>query len=1183
MQHACSQLALDITRERTYKLLVEQALAAAYVLRESTKIGRQRDSAGFVTFVPPSEASRQVRSGKHFSGEARRAMEPEREAWQDSARQILDEWNLESSDEPAACSLTSLPKTASSPSQSPSSSPILPPDLDKHNIAPLAASKPFCQHDSFPAGPTMLVHAFVPDGPAPAGLDREQRTPGDDASELSLVLANRSTYRKGEKRPTANDTSQRISLPRAGDELNGFRLLLELGRGAFARVFLAEELSLGRRLVALKVSRAEGDEPRMLARLQHAHIVPVHSVHDDPATDLRFLCMPFFGGANLAQVLQEAWGLAHAQASGKSLVEALEHLSLRLPSVVGQEGLPGSGRVARSRFGSVPQPVDSMPSPPLPQGDAMPDVPERTGRRRGRRLRELARRLFGPRQSASPECDDRDHGLPARRFLRGANGIQASVWIVARLAEGLDHAHARGLLHRDLKPANVLIAADGTPMLLDFNLAAEVELCVPDEQCVLKRAELGGTLPYMSPEHLDALDPDGWTEPGAVDERSDLYALGLILFEMIAGTSPFPEPPAGLTSVATIRAMIEDRRRRPVPSLRATCPEVPWSLSALVAQCLDPDPDRRYRSAGHLAEDLRRFLDHLPMKYCKEPSTRERMEKWARRHPGLCSSTSIAFFAVLLLGIMAGSMALVYDRMLDLSARMKLQAFDRAFVESQFLLNVAGPDDELLSRGIRQARKLLAGLGISDPTTPGRSTSGRASDPLPGATSLWLQRLRGDELQRLRRQMVELLVLEARGEVKLAERGGTTEDLQRVLGRAIARLDQAERLGANLPSALYSERARYLAAMGDVQGAARDRDRAARQDNSSSQDLTLLGSSLVAAGDAAAAESVLRTAIARDVTSLWAWFAMGHCHFAQGRYLEAAGDFSACVARGPDYAWNHFNRALALARAGRTLDAKLAYDRALELDPDLHQARVNRALVELELGQPERALADLSAAVAAGRRELGTLAALGETLARLGRLSEAESTFRDLLAQNPDDAIVLVARGMTRLKRDPQSARRDFETVLKHDPRCAAAHYGLARLIRAQDRRAAIAQLDLALQLDPNLVDALQLRALERARLGDPAALDDVELLVKAPTAHRFYNAACALALYADAKADPRPLDRAIGLLELAFKSGFPVAEAAADPDLEALRARPQFPALLQQYSPATVAKTISTDAPQPR
>ncbi len=98
----------------------------------------------------------------------------------------------------------------------------------------------------------MLYQAFVPDGAALAETYQERQAPGDNASGLSLLLANRSTHRKGERRPPADDSSHPTSLPRAGDEVSGFRLLLELGRGAFARVFLAEELSLGGRLVALR-------------------------------------------------------------------------------------------------------------------------------------------------------------------------------------------------------------------------------------------------------------------------------------------------------------------------------------------------------------------------------------------------------------------------------------------------------------------------------------------------------------------------------------------------------------------------------------------------------------------------------------------------------------------------------------------------------------------------------------------------------------------------------------------------------------------------------------------------------------------------------------------------------------------------------------------------------------------
>ena len=103
------------------------------------------------------------------------------------------------------------------------------------------------------------------------------------------------------------------------------------------------------------------------------------------------------------------------------------------------------------------------------------------------------------------------------------------------------------------------------------------------------------------------------------------------------------------------------------------------------------------------------------------------------------------------------------------------------------------------------------------------------------------------------------------------------------------------------------------------------------------------------------------------------------------------------------------------------------------------------------------------------------------------------------------------------------------------------AHYGMARVIRGRDRAAAVAHLDAALQTDPQLVDALQLRALERARLGDRGALDDVELLVKAPTAQRLYNAACAVAIYAEVPAAiPGCLDRAMKLLAYALDAGIP-------------------------------------------
>ena len=98
--------------------------------------------------------------------------------------------------------------------------------------------------------------------------------PGSAASGVEEPSATRTT--------ASPNATGRSRSPNCGEEIGGFRLVSELGRGAFGRVYLAEEARLGNRPVALKVTRPEGDEPRLLARLQHTHIVPIHSVHDDP-------------------------------------------------------------------------------------------------------------------------------------------------------------------------------------------------------------------------------------------------------------------------------------------------------------------------------------------------------------------------------------------------------------------------------------------------------------------------------------------------------------------------------------------------------------------------------------------------------------------------------------------------------------------------------------------------------------------------------------------------------------------------------------------------------------------------------------------------------------------------------------------------------------------------------------
>src|SRR5207245_1488897 len=134
----------------------------------------------------------------------------------------------------------------------------------------------------------------------------------------------------------------RPALPEVGAELFGFRLRSELGRGAFAGVFLAEEADLAGRPVVLKISSAEGDEPQTLAQLQHTHIVPIYSVHEDAGLGLRAVCMPYFGGASLAHVLHKVFSQTNRPVLGQQLVQALEAVSG--PAVGGPSALASERR-----------------------------------------------------------------------------------------------------------------------------------------------------------------------------------------------------------------------------------------------------------------------------------------------------------------------------------------------------------------------------------------------------------------------------------------------------------------------------------------------------------------------------------------------------------------------------------------------------------------------------------------------------------------------------------------------------------------------------------------------------------------------------------------------------------------------------------------------------------------------
>lgn len=197
-------------------------------------------------------------------------------------------------------------------------------------------------------------------------------------------------------------------------------------------------------------------------------------------------------------------------------------------------------------------------------------------------------------------------GLREREFLAGCDAIEAACWVGARLAEALAHAHGLGVLHRDVKPANVLVNRYGRPLLADFNVAFTTR----DDNMEL----LGGTLAYMAPEHLEAFAADV-PRADAVDERADIYSLGMMLYELFSGQLP-PVTVSHGNVRATLSALAEQRRSGPPPLPPETV--VPGPVACVLRGCLDPDPHRRPVAAGELARaldgcrELRRIERSMP-------------------------------------------------------------------------------------------------------------------------------------------------------------------------------------------------------------------------------------------------------------------------------------------------------------------------------------------------------------------------------------------------------------------------------------------------------------------------------------------------------------------------------------------------------------------------------------------
>lgn len=259
----------------------------------------------------------------------------------------------------------------------------------------------------------------------------------------------------------------------------------------------------------------------------------------------------------------------------------------------------------------------------------------------------------------------RERHADARRSDRGR--IDEAVRLVGMIASGVGHAHTSGVIHRDLKPSNILVDGEGKPRVLDFGLARPVAA----SRDVSTTREFVGTPAYASPEQMGG-------DPASVDARADVYALGLILYNMLTGKHPYP---CDGTLAELARHAISTEPTPPSGHVA----RLPTDVETIVMKCLAKDPARRYPNASALASDIDDYLDGRPIS-ARRDSTMYVLRKLAFRHriPALAGG-------LVLLTIIAATIGLaLLARDLDHAQRGTVAALSDSNIQHARLMGAAG-------------------------------------------------------------------------------------------------------------------------------------------------------------------------------------------------------------------------------------------------------------------------------------------------------------------------------------------------------------------------------------------------------------------------------------------------------------------------------------------------------------
>jgi eukaryotic-like serine/threonine-protein kinase len=888
-------------------------------------------------------------------------------------------------------------------------------------------------------------------------------------------------------------------MPKSGETFCGFQLVRELGRGSFGRVYLATQPELSGRTVALKVSADLTGESRALAQLQHTNIVPVYSVHQDGL--LHAVCMPFFGATTLNDLIRRGRAQSTLPTSGQELVTTLR-------SIV-------DNATTKSLGGSHSGEIAATSITPAPTADKKTDA------------------VFGQ--------------------LSQLSYTKAVCWIIARVADGLAHAHERGILHRDVKPANILITDDGQPMLLDFGVAEDLNL-----RATVGAERVGGTVPYMAPEHLDEIRND----EKLLDHRSDLYSLGIILYELLAGQHPFRTPNGDLKS--ELEGLIRDRKSW-VPDLQALNPDVPADLQSIVRKSVATDPAARFQSAAHLRDDLERHLRDEPLQIAAEPSAWNSFRKWRKRHPrfasqfmmvcGLVSAIVLSICSIAAWKRMEAIQAseilsgqLRDHELIRLQAENQFQDFQTNYRQARYLSLGREKVSKTTLESIDLLHQLLADYRVLDLPNWDQADAVTA---LPEAHQA-----------ELRRTLSDICLFLARGYLKLESNADR-------LAKANESNKLAESIrGTAAPRAVYTQRAEIQTLLQDKNRAKEIALFAETVPLQTADDFCLSANELTGVGRYADAIPLLRKATRMEPSHFWSQFGLAVAYQESGRWPEARAHYEVTIALRPEFTGHYFNRAMTALTHREYEDVVSDLNAVLARKPGYLPALLHRGQALGELKHYEAALADLDAVLDAkdtGGFHLRAYLKRAKIKEALGDENGADDDTEAGFRIRPTDESSWLVRAHARMDYDPKAALSDLEEAVKIAPNSLQIRqnqaYLLDKLGRNLECRDVMSKL---VELAPTSSQYRTGLAVLHARLGEcDEAIRRIRLEQQQdkPISVVWYHAGCVFALAS--RKQPQHKAEAIRNLKLAIQEGFTAEVLRTDPDLECLRTDVEFQKLL--------------------